>query len=87
MMLIGGVLLLSFVGWFAIYGMRRPRTIVAATAAMPDQLPDNWLAATAVDSRAEPTAERRDFANVGPSDAVGVSPQPTVAAPPSNLGR
>ena len=79
--LVGGVLLLSFLGWFAVYGLRRPRTIVAATTAVPDQLPDNWLAGTADDSRSEPTAERLNFETVTPPNAVAITSPPTVAAP------
>lgn len=79
--LVGGVLLLSFLGWFAIYGLRRPRTIVAATTAMPDQLPDNWLAGTADDSRSGSTAERFDFERVTSPNAVAIASPPTVAAP------
>lgn len=78
--LVGGVLLLSFFGWFAIYGLRRPRTIVAATTAAPDQLPDNWLAGTADNSRSEMTAERLDFESVPPPNAVATTSHPTVAA-------
>lgn len=86
LMLVGGVLLLSFLGWFAIYGMRRPRTIVAATTAAPDQLPENWLAGTADDSRSGPTAERLDFENVTPPNAVANTSHLTVAAPKTSPG-
>ena len=58
--LVGGVLLVSFIGWFAVNGLRRPRTIVAATTAIPDQLPDNWLAGTPADARFDPTTENLD---------------------------
>lgn len=81
LMLVGGVLLLSFFGWFAIYGLRRPRTIVAATTAIPDQLPDNWLAGTADGSRSEQIAERLDFESVIPPNAVAITSHPTVATP------
>ena len=58
LMLVGGVLLLSFIGWFAIYGMRRPRTIIAATTALPDQLPENWsVSSTAESAFNRPVAE------------------------------
>lgn len=81
LVLVGGVLLLSFLGWFAIYGLRRPRTIMAATTAVPDQLPDNWLAGTADDSRSEPTAVRLNFESVAPPDATGIASPPTVEVP------
>ena len=79
--LVGGVLLVSFLGWFAIYGLRRPRTIVAATTAMPDQLPDNWLAGTADDSRFDPTTEVPDFANVNPPISVATTSNQTAMTP------
>ena len=81
LMLVGGVLLLSFFGWFAIYGLRRPRTIVAATTAVPDQLPDNWLAGTADDSRFDPTTEVPDFANVNPPISVATTSNQTAMTP------
>ena len=81
LILVGGVLLLSFFGWFAIYGLRRPRTIVAATTAVPDQLPENWLAGTADDSRSGLTAERLDFEGFNSSNAIAITSPPTVAAP------
>ena len=71
--LIGVVLLLSFIGWFAIYGLRRPRTIVAATTSIPEQLPKNWLIDTADDQRLDGTTKDFDFASV----AVPVSAETT----------
>lgn len=81
LMLVGGVLLLSFLGWFAIYGLRRPRTIVAATTAIPDQLPDNWLAGSVGDSRSEPTVERLNFESVTPPNTAAITSHPPVATP------
>ncbi len=83
LMLVGGVLLLSFFGWFAIYGLRRPRTIVAATTAVPDQLPDNWLAGTADDSRSGQTAAGFD---VAPPFTVETTSNPTVMTPAASPG-
>lgn len=60
--LVGGVLLLSLIGWFAIYGLRRPRTIVAATTAIPDQLPENWIGAASADLGPAPTKVAFDVA-------------------------
>lgn len=62
--LIGVVLLLSVIGWFAIYGLRRPRTIVAATTSIPDQLPANWGAAESGNSLLGLTGADLDFASV-----------------------
>lgn len=81
LMLVGGMLLLSFFGWFAIYGLRRPRTIVAATTTVPDQLPENWLAGTADDSGSETTAERLAIGSVVPPNAIANTSLPTVATP------
>ena len=83
LMLVGGMLLLSFVGWVAIYGLRRPRTIMAATTALPDQLPDNWLAGAADDSRSEPTAARLDVESASPPSADAIASHPTVTTPES----
>lgn len=58
--LIGGVLLLSFLGWFAIYGLRRPRTIVAATTSIPDQLPANWIAGVSTEAAVGSTVAMPD---------------------------
>ena len=60
--LIGVVLLLSFIGWFAIYGLRRPRTIVAATTSIPDQLPANWVAGSSAEAPVNSSEESLDFA-------------------------
>lgn len=70
--LVGGVLVLSFFGWFAIYGLRRPRTIVAATTSIPDQLPANWITGTAGDSPALPTAECLNLESTAPADAGAI---------------
>ena len=67
LILVGGVLLLSFIGWFAIYGLRRPRTIVAATTAIPDQLPTNWLAVEPAGTDSKPTATNFGLATVTPT--------------------
>ncbi len=75
--LIGGVLLLSFFGWFAIYGLRRPRTIVAATTAIPDQLPDNWLTEKPAESRFDPVTE--SFAPTHPITVEATSHPPATA--------
>lgn len=64
--LVGGVLLLSFVGWFAIYGLRRPSTITSTTSAAPDELPENWLA----NSSEEKTAEIFGRFNASQPDSV-----------------
>lgn len=79
--LVGGVLLLSFLGWFAIYGLRRPRTIVAATTAIPEQLPDNWLAGTPSDFRLDPTIEAPQSANVNPPISVETGTNPPAMTP------
>ena len=79
--LVGGVLLVSFIGWFAVNGLRRPRTIVAATTAVPDQLPDNWLAGTTADSRFDPTTEAPDFANVTPPIAAETASNTSAMTP------
>lgn len=79
--LVGGVLLLSFVGWFAIYGLRRPRTIVAATTTIPDQLPDNWLTAPPADSHFDPTAKVSGFANATPPISVETTSNPPAMTP------
>lgn len=62
LILVGGVLLLSFIGWFAIYGLRRPRTIVAATTSIPDQLPANWVAGSSAEAPVNSSEESLDFA-------------------------
>ena len=68
--IVAGVLLVSFIGWFAVNGLRRPRTIVAATTAVPDQLPENWLAETPAESRFEPTMQSLNFDGTAPSSTV-----------------
>lgn len=81
LMLIGGVLLLSLIGWFAIYGLRRPRTIVAATTAIPDQLPDNWLAGVPVESGFEPSVANLGIAKSISAEPVKTTSSPTTTAP------
>ena len=83
--IVGGVLLLSLIGWFAVYGLRRPRTIVAATTASPDQLPDNWLASSFTDLRSGTTGGNLDFANIGvpiTGESAAHSPAAAPAAAP-----
>lgn len=79
--LVGGVLLLSFLAWFAVYGLRRPRTIVAATTAIPDQLPDNWLAGTSTESGFEPSAANLDITKSTPLDSVEATSASATIAP------
>ena len=81
LILVGGVLLLSFIGWFAIYGLRRPRTIVAATTAIPDQLPENWLAGSNAEAPTTSSAESLDVVMAASSIAIEATSPPSMERP------
>ena len=50
LMLVGGVVVLSLLGWFSLSALRRPRSAFsAANAVAPERLPDHWMS----DSRPE----------------------------------
>jgi hypothetical protein len=54
LILLAGVLVLSFVGWFGLRAWRHPRpTVLAATTVAPERLPDNWISNTAPEPSSE----------------------------------
>lgn len=75
--LAGGVLLLSLLGWLALNGLRRPRTIAAATTAVPDQLPENWLPGSLAGAST-------DKLNVGHQPTLPTLPADRLTAPPAS---
>ena len=79
--LVGGVFVLTFLGWFSLRLLRRPRPAVAgAKVIAPEQLPDNWMSNTTAEARPESLPMISDFVTVTPIIAV----PPTVTAPVAN---
>ncbi|MFM9964940.1 MAG: hypothetical protein ACKV2Q_27375 [Planctomycetaceae bacterium] len=54
LMLVGGVIGLSLLGWFSLRAQRRPRSALAvANVVAPDRLPDNWMSNPVADAHTE----------------------------------
>ncbi|MBC7819960.1 MAG: hypothetical protein IAG10_24010 [Planctomycetaceae bacterium] len=80
LMLVGGVFVLTFLGWFSLRMLRRPRSALsAANVVAPERLPDNWMSNTAPEIRIELTPPVSDFASVSSTD-VAKSPIVTTTA-------
>ncbi len=75
--LIGGIVVLSLLGWFGLSSLRRPRSALSAVNAVaPERLPDNWMS----DSPTEPSIGfAPTVANVG-----DVVPNATTEVPVAN---
>ena len=86
--LVGGVFVLTFLGWFSLRLLRRPRSAAAgANVIALEQLPDNWMVNTTSEARAESLPSVSDFVNVSPIIEATSSvnaPVPNSATPPAS---
>ncbi len=65
--LVGGVFALTFLGWFSLRLLRRPRSAAAgANVIAPERLPDNWMSNTTSETRSELTSSIPDIVTVTP---------------------
>ena len=79
--LVGGVFALTFLGWFSLRMLRRPRSATAgANVIAPEQLPDNWMANTTAEARRESLPSVSDFVTATPL----IPATSTVDAPVAN---
>lgn len=80
--LVGGVFALTFLVWFSLRMLRRPRSAAAgANVIAPEQLPDNWMANTAAEVRPESLPHVSDFVTVTPFIEATSSANAPVANP------
>lgn len=60
--LVGGVCVLSLLGWFSLRLLRRPRSaLAAANVIAPECLPDNWMSNTVAEAHTESTPSVAEF--------------------------
>lgn len=82
LMLIGGVFLLTFLGWLSLRMLRRSRPVAAgANVVAPERLPDNWMASSTSEARPESLPSVPDFIAVTPMIEATSSANP--ATPPA----
>ena len=85
--LVGGVFVLTFLGWFSLRMLRRPRLAAAgANVIVPERLPDNWMANTTSETRSESAPSVPDIVTVTPIlEATSAVETPVVnpATPPA----